>query len=145
MQDPPEPIGTAPNDRRWADLEVTAHASGVDDPAIAVLGYVEAALSMALLVVITVSEQRPELQRERRAGHQAVGQHRPGRALLHPDSPFDDAAVDGPAECGQHPVDLDLFEAAKPVGVDSAIPVLLSGERLRLAVGAHQPLLDRRQ
>src|ERR1700737_624576 len=52
MQNAPVPIGTAPHDRGWADLEMTANARAVDDPAIAGLRHVEAALPVPLLVVV---------------------------------------------------------------------------------------------
>src|SRR4030088_801828 len=68
--------------------EGTATASGMDHPPIATLRHVDAALPVALLVVIAVGKERPQLQRHRRATHQKVGQHPPGAAILHPDALF---------------------------------------------------------
>ena len=127
------------------DLEVSPDTHGVDDPSIAVLGHVEATLAVALLVVIAVREERPELQRDRRAGHQPVGQDGSVHAQLHPDALFDDAAVDEPAERRQHPVDLHRLQPPKSVGVDGAVPIFRSRERLRWPIGAPQPLLNRCQ
>src|SRR2546429_9549177 len=41
MQDTPVPIGTAANNRRRANVEVTANPRGVDDPAVTALRHVE--------------------------------------------------------------------------------------------------------
>src|ERR1700737_1088472 len=51
MQNAPVPIGTAPHDCGWANLEMTANARAVDDPAVAGLRHVEAALPVPLLGV----------------------------------------------------------------------------------------------
>ena len=73
MQDTPVPIGTAANDRRRPHVEVTANdrrrphvevtanPGGVDDPAVAALHHVKAALAMSLLVVVAVRIEWPEL------------------------------------------------------------------------------------
>ena len=61
MQDPPVPVGTAAYHRRRAHVEVTTNPRGVDDPTVAALRDVEAALPVALLVIVAVSKERPEL------------------------------------------------------------------------------------
>src|SRR6202011_4060041 len=144
MQNAPVPIGTAPHDCGWANLEMTANARAVDDPAVAGLRHVEAALPVPLLVVVAVGKERPELEGQRWAGHQAVGHHRPRDAVLHPDALFDDAAVNHPAEGGEHAVDVHALQQPEAIGINGPVPVLLSRERLALPRGGGPPLLERR-
>src|SRR5256886_855226 len=106
MQDTPVPIGTAANNRRWANVEVSANPRGVDDPTVTALRHVETALPVSLLVIVAMSKERPKLQQKRWAGQQAVGEDRPRDAVLHPYPFFDDAAVNRPAKGGQHAVDI---------------------------------------
>src|SRR5207248_7588134 len=105
MQDTPVPIGTAANNRGRANVEVTANPRGVDDPTVMALRHVETALPVSLLVIVAMSKEWPELQQQRWSRQQAVGQHRPRDAVLHPYPFFDDAAVDRPAKGGQHAVE----------------------------------------
>ena len=135
MQDPPVPIGAAADDRRRAHVEVRANPRGVDDPTVAALRHVEAALAVSLRVMVAVSKEWPQLQHKRWAGQQAVGQHRPRDAVVHPYPFFDDAAVDRPAKSGQHAVDGDALEQAEAIRVDGSVPVLLGRKWMSLAVG----------
>src|SRR5207248_4252251 len=70
MQDTPVPIGTAANNRRWANVEVSANPRRVDDPTVTVLRHVETALPVSLLVIVAMGKERPELQQKRWAGKQ---------------------------------------------------------------------------
>ena len=65
--------------------------------------------------------------------------------MFHPYPFFDDAAVNRPAKGGQHAVEIDALQQAEPIRVDGPVPVLLGRERLPLAVGRDDPLLERRQ
>ena len=145
MKHPPIPIRAAAHSGRRPDLEIAAHAAGVDDPSVVGLGHVEAALSVALLVIVAVREQRAKPQGQRRAGQQPVTDHGAVHAMFQPDALFDDATIDGPAKDWEHAVDLDLSQPPKAIRIDRAIPVLLRRERLGIDAGRQQPFLQPRE
>src|SRR6202035_1106773 len=77
VETPPVPVRTAAHGRRGSNAEVAADPSGIDDPSLGGLARLEAALAVALLMVIAVRKERTQLQGEQRTTHQSVGHDRP--------------------------------------------------------------------